>query len=48
MRYLHFPGGMLLVTMALTVTAASLSFQFLEKPFLKLKSRFELVKTRAA
>lgn len=37
-----------LLGFALTVLLASISYQFFEKPFLKLKSRFEVVRTRGA
>jgi peptidoglycan/LPS O-acetylase OafA/YrhL len=39
--------GVLLLAFALTVAAASLSYRFLESPFLRLKKRFEQVSTRA-
>jgi peptidoglycan/LPS O-acetylase OafA/YrhL len=42
-----FHGGLWLIpTFALTVVVAALSYEFLEKPFLKLKYRFELVHSR--
>jgi peptidoglycan/LPS O-acetylase OafA/YrhL len=42
-----FHGGLWLIpTFALTVAVAALSYEFLEKPFLKLKYRFELVHSR--
>ena len=36
------------LTIILTFTCAILSYKFFEKPFLKLKSRFEFVKSRSA
>lgn len=43
------PGGVsLMAEVVLASILAALSYQFLEKPFLRLKSRFELVHTRAA
>ena len=42
------PGGVsLMAEVVLASILAALSYQFLEKPFLRLKSRFELVHTRA-
>ena len=42
-------GGLWLVpAFALVVAAASLSYRFFEKPFLRLKYRFEMVHSRAA
>jgi peptidoglycan/LPS O-acetylase OafA/YrhL len=37
-----------LLAFALTVAAASISYRFIEKPFLRLKDKFEIVKTRPA
>lgn len=34
------------IQMALTILVASLSYQYFEKPFLRLKARFEFIKTR--
>jgi peptidoglycan/LPS O-acetylase OafA/YrhL len=42
----HIPGSDVIVIFLATVATAAFSYQFIEKPFLKLKSRFELVKTR--
>jgi len=47
-QYFRGTGVSLLASMVMTLVAAMLSYQFLEKPFLKLKSRFELVHTRIA
>jgi peptidoglycan/LPS O-acetylase OafA/YrhL len=44
----HILGSAQLASLLFTLAAAALSYQLLEKPFLKLKSRFELVPTRAA
>lgn len=45
----HMHGGTWLVaTFALTVCLAAASYEYLEKPFLKLKHRFEIVQSRAA
>jgi peptidoglycan/LPS O-acetylase OafA/YrhL len=41
-------GTVLAVKFLIIVAMAALSYELLEKPFLKLKSRFELVPTRAA
>ena len=46
-RHVHIPGVLLLVELAITILIAAASYRFLERPFLKLKSRFEFVKTRA-
>ena len=35
-----------LLQMALTILVASLSYRYFEKPFLRLKARFEFIKTR--
>jgi peptidoglycan/LPS O-acetylase OafA/YrhL len=35
-----------LLQMALTIAAAALSYRYFEKPFLRLKARFEFIKTR--
>jgi peptidoglycan/LPS O-acetylase OafA/YrhL len=45
---LRASGTLLVVKFLVTVAMATLSYEFLEKPFLKLKSRFELVHTRVA
>jgi peptidoglycan/LPS O-acetylase OafA/YrhL len=45
---LHLPGAFLIAQLLITVAIAAASYQFLERPFLKLKSRFELVHTRVA
>lgn len=45
---LRIPGGLLAVQLLVTVIIASISYRFLEKPFLKLKTSFEFVRTRAA
>ncbi len=47
-KHFHTPGTAILTAMMLTIAASALSYQFLEKPFLKLKSRFELIHTRVA
>jgi peptidoglycan/LPS O-acetylase OafA/YrhL len=44
----HLPGTLLAAQLLITIAIAALSYELLEKPFLKLKSRFELVRTRAA
>jgi peptidoglycan/LPS O-acetylase OafA/YrhL len=45
----RMPGGIWLIpTFALTVLLAVLSYEFFEKPFLRLKHRFEVVHSRAA
>ena len=45
----HMRGGSwLLATFAITVLSATLSYEYFEKPFLKLKHRFELVHSRTA
>ncbi len=45
---LHFPGMAIAIGFALTTALAMLSYECLEKPFLRLKSRFEVVHTRPA
>lgn len=45
-RYQH--SGEIVINFMVTVALASLSYRFLEKPCLRLKERFELVKTRTA
>ena len=42
------PFAQLLVTFPVTVAFAALSYRFLESPFLRLKERFEVVRSRAA
>jgi peptidoglycan/LPS O-acetylase OafA/YrhL len=42
------PGLELIVEFLITLALAAVSYKYFEKPFLKLKRRFELVKTRAA
>jgi peptidoglycan/LPS O-acetylase OafA/YrhL len=45
----RLPGGIWLIpTFAFTVLLAVLSYEFFEKPFLKLKHRFEIVHSRTA
>jgi peptidoglycan/LPS O-acetylase OafA/YrhL len=47
--HFHIRGGLwALPALPLIVLMAALSYQFLEKPFLKLKHRFEVVPTRIA
>ena len=41
-------NGWLLAALLLTITLAVLSYEYFEKPFLRLKHRFELVHSRAA
>jgi peptidoglycan/LPS O-acetylase OafA/YrhL len=45
---LHLPGILMLAQLLITIGLASLSYEFFEKRFLRLKSRFELVHTRVA
>ena len=40
--------GVLAATLVITTAIAAASYEWLEKPFLNLKTRFELVPTRAA
>ena len=40
------PGSTLLIELAVTILCAAASFEFIEKPFLRLKRRFEIVRTR--
>jgi peptidoglycan/LPS O-acetylase OafA/YrhL len=47
-RYTHIPGFSLLAALLLTIAAATLSYEYFEKPFLRLKSRFEVVHSRTA
>jgi peptidoglycan/LPS O-acetylase OafA/YrhL len=44
----RIPGFDVLVIFLCTVATAALSYQFIEKPFLRLKKRFEVVRTRTA
>ena len=46
--HLQTPGLEFVVIFAITLVLADLSYRFLEKPFLRLKRRFEVVVTRAA
>jgi peptidoglycan/LPS O-acetylase OafA/YrhL len=47
--HLHIRGGLwALPALPLIVLMAALSYQFVEKPFLKLKNRFEVVPSRTA
>ena len=41
----HVPGRTVIPALILTTIMASLSYAFIEKPFLKLKNKFEFVKT---
>ncbi|MGC2164121.1 MAG: acyltransferase [Silvibacterium sp.] len=46
-KYLrHLPGASMLISMICTVLVATLSYRFLERPFLHLKERFEVVRSR--
>jgi peptidoglycan/LPS O-acetylase OafA/YrhL len=47
-HHTRIPGLVMVVELAVTISIAAASYRFLERPFLKLKSRFEFVKTRAA
>jgi peptidoglycan/LPS O-acetylase OafA/YrhL len=44
---MHIPGALLFIELAFTGMLAAVSYRYLERPFLKLKSRFEFVRTRA-
>jgi peptidoglycan/LPS O-acetylase OafA/YrhL len=46
-RYVHVPGSALLVELLLTIGVATLSYEYFEKPFLRLKGRFEVIHSRA-
>jgi len=46
--HLQTPGFEFVVILAITLAMADLSYRFLEKPFLRLKRRFEVVVTRSA
>jgi peptidoglycan/LPS O-acetylase OafA/YrhL len=46
--HVHIPGSALLVEIVLCILVASLSYEFFEKPFLRLKHHFELVHSRTA
>jgi peptidoglycan/LPS O-acetylase OafA/YrhL len=43
----HVPGSALLVELLLTIGVATLSYEYFEKPFLRLKGRFEVIHSRA-
>lgn len=46
-RLFVYPGAVLLTTLVLTILISAISYQTLEKPFLKLKSRFSFVESRS-
>ncbi len=45
---LHIPGAELLVALLFTICVATFSYEFYEKPFLRLKKHFEFVHSRTA
>ena len=45
-RLLVYPATVLLLSLAITIAISMLSYQFLEKPFLRLKERFTFIKSR--
>jgi peptidoglycan/LPS O-acetylase OafA/YrhL len=47
-RMIHIPGEELLLALLITIGVATLSYEYFEKPFLRLKKRFEVVRTRTA
>ena len=44
----HMRHSWIVIIFALTIASAAVSYEFFEKPFLRLKSRFELVHSRTA
>jgi peptidoglycan/LPS O-acetylase OafA/YrhL len=46
--HVRIPGVALLVELCLCIVIASISYEFFEKPFLKLKHNFEIVHSRTA
>jgi peptidoglycan/LPS O-acetylase OafA/YrhL len=47
-RLVHIPGVELLVALLLTIGIATLSYEYFEKPFLRLKKHFEVIHSRTA
>jgi peptidoglycan/LPS O-acetylase OafA/YrhL len=47
-RLNHVLFGNMLITLPVTIACAALSYSFIERPFLQLKQRFELIATRPA
>ena len=45
-RLLVYPASVLLLSLTITILIAIVSYQFLEKPFLRLKERFTFIKSR--
>jgi peptidoglycan/LPS O-acetylase OafA/YrhL len=45
-RLLVFPLCVLLLALLITILVSMLSYQFLEKPFLRLKERFTFIQSR--
>jgi peptidoglycan/LPS O-acetylase OafA/YrhL len=46
-RVVVYPAMMLIISFAFTLVISILSYEILEKPFLKMKSRFTFIKSRA-
>jgi len=42
----HLPGSSMLISLFCTCLIAALSYRFVERPFLRLKERFEVVRSR--
>ena len=45
-RLLVYPATILLISLAITVAISMISYQFLERPFLRLKERFTFIRSR--
>jgi peptidoglycan/LPS O-acetylase OafA/YrhL len=45
-RLLVYPATVLLLSLVITVAISMVSYQFLERPFLRLKERFTFIKSR--
>jgi len=45
-RLLVYPATVLLLSLGITVAISMISYQFLERPFLRLKERFTFIKSR--
>jgi len=45
-RLLVYPGTVLLLSLIITIAISMASYQFLERPFLRLKERFTFIKSR--